>query len=114
MLSAVSTTSMTSGAPKFFRILTFGESACLGGMYGPKKCLVSKSPSSRRTSNGVFGGAISFTFRYLLPVHFPDVVSEGLGRSTIDFMDVLTGWTGNFSKIEDLIAMVAHIPLYLP
>ena len=39
----------------------------------------------------VFGGAISFTFRYLLPVHFPDVVSEGLGRSTIDFMDVLTG-----------------------
>ena len=30
-------------------------------------------------------------------MHFPHVVSEGPGRSTIDFMDVLTGWTRTFS-----------------
>ena len=114
MLSLVGTTSMTSGATKFFRILTFGASTHLGGMYGDKKCLVSKSPSSRCTGDGVFGGAISFTFGYLLPVHFPHVVLEGHGRSIIDFMDVLTRWTGTFSKMEDPIAMVGHILLYLP
>ena len=108
------TISMTSGSPKFFGILIFGASACLGGMYGANKCLVSKSPSSRPTSNGVFGGAISFTFGYLLLVHFLDVVSEGPGRSIIDFMDVLIGWTRTFSIMEDPIAMVGHIPLYLP
>ena len=104
---------MTSGAPKFFRILTFGESACLGAIYGAKKCLVSMSPSFRCNGDGV-GGAISFTFGYLLPVHIPHVVSEGPGRYTIDFMDVLTGWTRTFSKMEEPIAMVGHIPLYLP
>ena len=82
MLSAVGTTSMTS--------------ARLGGMYGDKKCLVSNSSSSRCTSDGVFGGAISFTFGYLLPMHFSHVVSKGPSRYTIDFMDVLIGWTGTF------------------
>ena len=93
--------------------MSFGASACLGTMYGAKKCLVSMSPSFRCNGDGV-GGAISFTFGYLLPMHFPHVVSQGPGRSTIDFMNVLTGWTGTFSKMEEPAAMVGHISLYLP
>ena len=97
MLSVVGTTSMTSGAPKFFRILTFGASACLGGMYGANKCLVKNSPSSLGTHN-IFDGVIYFTSFFLLHVRFPHVVLEGPRRSTIDFMDVLTRWNRTFSK----------------
>ena len=84
-------------SPKFFRILTFGASACLGGMYGANKCLGTNSPSSQGTRNGV-GGVIYFTFSFLLHVWFPHVVSEGPRRSTTDFMDVLIGQNETFSK----------------
>ena len=97
MLSVVGTSYMTSGIPKCFRILTFGASTCPSGKYGYNKCLVTKSPSSQGTRNGI-GGVIYFTFFFLLHVRFPHVVLEGPRRSTIDFMDVLTRWTRTFSK----------------
>ena len=77
---------------------------------GIKKCLVLKSLSSQATSDGV-GGVISFTFYFLLPMGFPHVVSEGPDRSTIDFMDVLTGWTRNFSTTRGAYCVGGTYPI---
>ena len=104
------TTHMISGAPKFFGIVSFWASACLGGMYGDNKCLVLKSLSSLGTSD-VVGGVISFAFYFLLPVRYPHVVSEGPDRSTIDFMDVLTGWTRTFSTTRGAYCIGGTYPI---
>ena len=79
-------------------------------MYGAKKCLVSNYPSSKGTGDGI----ISFSFPFLLRVHFPHVVSEGPGRPTIDFMDVLAKWTGTFSTNRGAYCCGGTYPIVSP